>query len=352
MIGFRLDANEHIATGHMMRCIAIATECRKLGQECLFLLAEEKETERLTAHQFAYRILNTRWNHMEEEIPVLAEIIQQEKMDYLVVDSYQATPDYLKKINKLIPVLYLDDMALATYEIDAVLHYGFCSDRDAYIKRYACTTTKVMIGLEYIPLREEFQPDEEKRTYKSIKGECSEFSERFHRIMITTGGTDPFDVTGEVLRKCITDSVFQDYFFDVIMGSMNQNVSSLMQLAEKNKKICLYKNVQNMGDFMRNAEIAVSAGGTTLFELCACGTPTICFSFADNQQGVTIDMESRHVMFSAGDARDTDVVNGIVEQLKFWINNPKSRQEYTQRMQNVVDGKGAIRVAEFLAGRV
>ena len=47
MIGFRVDANEVIATGHLMRCISIALECKKRGQQCIFFMAEDKETEQL-----------------------------------------------------------------------------------------------------------------------------------------------------------------------------------------------------------------------------------------------------------------------------------------------------------------
>ena len=49
MIGFRVDANEQIATGHLMRCMAIAKGFQRRGEDVVFFLAEEKETERLEA---------------------------------------------------------------------------------------------------------------------------------------------------------------------------------------------------------------------------------------------------------------------------------------------------------------
>ena len=61
MIGFRVDANEKIATGHLMRCIAIAKACEKRGEPVLFFLAEKKETGRLDALGFSYEILGTDW---------------------------------------------------------------------------------------------------------------------------------------------------------------------------------------------------------------------------------------------------------------------------------------------------
>ena len=110
MIGFRVDANEKIATGHLMRCIAIATECQRRGLECLFILAEDKETERLRERGFAYHILNTRWDDMESEKEKMKQLLQEKQLDWLVVDSYQATASYLAFLNQLVSVVYIPDL--------------------------------------------------------------------------------------------------------------------------------------------------------------------------------------------------------------------------------------------------
>ena len=72
MIVFRVDANEQVATGHLMRTLSIASACRKRGLTCEFWLAEEKETERIAKAGFPYRILETRWDALEDELPVTA----------------------------------------------------------------------------------------------------------------------------------------------------------------------------------------------------------------------------------------------------------------------------------------
>jgi UDP-4-amino-4,6-dideoxy-N-acetyl-beta-L-altrosamine transaminase len=88
-----------------------------------------------------------------------------------------------------------------------------------------------------------------------------------------------------------------------------------------------------------------------LLELCACGTPTVCFSFADNQQEGTILMEQKDIMLYAGDARKDDVLSVIVKHLKYLIDNSDIQMEYSKRMQSLVDGKGAARIASFLLSR-
>ena len=101
MIVFRADANETVATGHLMRCMTIAEACREKGAECEFWLAEDKETERLKTAGFPYRILGSRWDELEEELPLLQKQFEKleaqgKKISYLVVDSYQANSHYLE----------------------------------------------------------------------------------------------------------------------------------------------------------------------------------------------------------------------------------------------------------------
>lgn len=335
MIGFRVDANEKIATGHLMRCIAIASECMKRGESCVFLLAEEKETERLMVRNMPYRILNSRWNDLESELPMLQELLLQMELDWLVVDSYQATPQYLEQLNRVVPVLYVDDMGEQIFPVSAVLHYGIGSDDKDYREPYAAMDTCVLAGIQYTPLREEFM----QRQLPAV---------REKNILITTGGTDPYNVTGRLLSLCTNREILRKYHFYVIVGSMNDHEEQLKALEMQYEQIHLFKNIGRMSDYMCRCQMAVSAGGTTLLELCACQTPTVCFSFADNQLGGTRAMGEQQVMIYAGDARQCDVAERIADHLQELAQQPERRREYAARMERLVDGRGVQRIADIL----
>ena len=330
MIGFRVAANDQIATGHLVRCISIATELIKRGTKCIFFLAEEKETARLETANIPYVILHTDWKHMESEYDIFLPLLNKYPLKWLVVDSYQITPSYLATLNQRIPVLYLDDMETDTYPVSAVLHYGLRADYDTYFKRYLGADTKVLAGTKYSPLREEFQSTEAPVI-------------RDKSILITTGGTDPYHVTLQLLSACldhdkqttaIPDSL-KGFSFDVIVGSMNQDETQLQALAAR-------------FPHMRRNQLAVSAGGTTLLELCACSTPTVCFSFADNQLNGVKQMGDQHIMLHAGDARFDPVVSNIIRALDTYLTNDPLRKEYAARMNALVDGHGVQRIADFL----
>ncbi len=371
MVGFRVDANETIATGHLMRCIAIAEMCRKKGEDVCFFLAEDKETGRLKERGFMYCILQTDWKNMETELEQLEMLLRELAVSVLVVDSYQAVPAYLRRLNKLLPVLYLDDMEKELYPVSAVLHYGIGTDTKEYLEQYRAQGIRVLAGTRYIPLREEFFPersaisgnkksgketlsledDEMDKENGTLAGQCVWKTERENRILVTTGGTDPFHIAEKLLDACLSceeksGAFLREWEYDVIIGALNRQTEGLEQMAEKNPCIHLHHHVTNMSVYMKTCKMAVSAGGTTLYELCACGIPAVCFSFADNQEPCAGMFGERGIMDYAGDARRTEVTAGMVKALIHLEQEDAFYAERQRKMLETVDGRGAVRVAE------
>lgn len=71
------------------------------------------------------------------------------------------------------------------------------------------------------------------------------------RILITTGGTDPFNITYKLLSICLCDEVFASYSYDVIVGSMNVYEAQLKEMEHQYPPIKIHKNITNMSDYMR-----------------------------------------------------------------------------------------------------
>lgn len=351
MIVFRVDANQQVATGHLMRCLAIAEECRKQGETCLFLLAEEKETDRITGRGFSCRILNSAWDHLEAEVDLLQDCLKEIPCKWLVVDSYQATPRYLQRLNEVCSVLYLDDFGQQAYDVAAVLHYGVVQEIETYIRSYQSNGVAVLAGTEYIPLREEFQPAHLAELWQQQEDRQSDAEKS--SILITTGGTDPYHMTEQILQYCLAEKVFDRCCYHVVVGSMYDHVQELQQLAEQytdadSSPVILHTGVKHMADLMCQCDYAVSAGGTTLYELCACGVPTVCFSFADNQLPAVRLLEQQQIMRYAGDARDDNIAVKIGMHLAEYVEKSAETAQYRNRMKKLVDGRGVCRIADFL----
>lgn len=338
MIGFRADANEKIASGHIMRCLSLAEEFIRQGEECIFFLAEDRETYRLRERGIPYEILGSQWDDLDAEREIMSRVLRERKLDWLVVDSYQATAEYLSFLESQVRVLYFDDMTREVYPVSAILNYDSTPENREIHKRYEETPTLLLCGWEYIPLRREFAEVSEESRQKSI--------------LITTGGTDPFEAAAAILQSCLPERDFDGYRFDVIVGGLNHNEAKLRHLAEDTDRIRLHKNVTNMSEYMRRCEMAVSAGGTTLYELFACRTPSVCFSFAENQKKGIARLDREQIALYAGDARESaDIGRNVCSCLQRLMD--KSLQKKMQaNMAAVIDGRGCERIVAALRGNL
>lgn len=99
---------------------------------------------------------------------------------------------------------------------------------------------------------------------------------------------------------------------------------------------------------MQEADIAISAGGTTLYELCALGVPTISYAFVDNQLDNVKQFQADDIIAYAGDVREENIVDKINMYLKKYMNDMELRKKKSLQMQRFIDGKGAERIAEAL----
>ena len=80
MIFFRADSNEIIASGHIMRCISIATFLKNKGCDVLFLIADENPVEMLECAGISYQILHSKWNDLSYEIDKVYSILCKHRM--------------------------------------------------------------------------------------------------------------------------------------------------------------------------------------------------------------------------------------------------------------------------------
>ncbi|MBD5095470.1 MAG: UDP-2,4-diacetamido-2,4,6-trideoxy-beta-L-altropyranose hydrolase [Lachnospiraceae bacterium] len=334
MIGFRLDANEQIATGHMMRCIAIAKQCRLLGEDCIFLLAENKNTAFLEENQLEYHVLNIDWQDWDSSIPKVIEAINKYRIRCLVVDSYQVTSEFFKELNTITKLFYMDDLCRETYAVHMVLHYSQWGDERTIEDLYCKTDTVTYSGLKYVPLRTEFLQITEKRKKK--------------QILIATGGTDPLHFTLRLCKQLLNDAAFDIYDICVVLGKMNGDKDEIDMLAKNNKRLKVYQNIKNMSTVMAESVISVSAGGMTVYELLACGVPVVCFGFSDDQVVMGEKMDKSGMVIWAGDAR-TDINNVIVNTIdglkKYMIEDTRN---LSLKLKSMVDGKGCERIAKIL----
>lgn len=324
--------NDVIATGHVMRCLAIADAAKSMGENTTFLLADEQAVPVLEERGYSYIVLHTTWDEMESELASMAKIIEQNGIERILVDSYQVTERYLRKLNAMVEVIYMDDLNTFVYPVHGIICYANYWEKFGYKERYK--NVSLYLGTEYTPLRSVFSHCEKK-----------EIKPQVERLLILSGGTDKYHVLEQILRQ-IDRKMYQQ--IDVICGRYDLNYERLMEAYADEKNIHIHQAVTNIEVYMKAADLAISAGGTTLYELCACGTPTISYVVADNQLENVGKFQEDGLIECAGDVRKENVPEKLADYLREYHCNQKLRQKRAMKMQKLIDGQGALRIAGIL----
>lgn len=326
MIYIRVDANNIIATGHLFRCISIAEALRELGEDVTFVMADNNGVSFLEG-RFQYIILDTDWRDMNSELAILRDILSQEDSRKLIIDSYQVTEEYLSGLRKYVKTIYIDDVNAFYYDVDELICYANYYRNNKYEERYF--KTKLLLGCNYVPLRKEFRnvPD------KVIKTDVEE-------LLIMSGGTDSYNFIGNILENI--DS-YQYKRVNAICGRYNTNFDVLYK-KYKGTNVNIVRSTDNIIEYMLSADVAISASGVTLYELCACGTPTLSYVMADNQIDNAVQFDKDGIISYMGDIRKGNVINNIITNLNSY--DMKKRQIQSLSMKQYVDKNGALNIAE------
>lgn len=332
MLYFRVDMNPTIATGHMMRCLSIADEVRVYGGDVTFISADEYPKELCYARGYDVIVLDSDWSDMESELPKLMNIIEIYDIRTLLVDSYQVTQEYFKRLQEQVEVTYLDDLDKFAYPVERLICYANYWRLLSYAKKM--DNTEKYLGTEYVPIRKAFQ-----NCPKKV------IADKIQNILLLSGGTDSYGIIERMIEYFKDEKNIR---FVTICGRFYEGFEELKDKYREYPNLVFYKNVSNLEKYMKEADLAISAGGTTLYELCAVGTPTISYSFADNQLYNVEQFAVEGLIDYAGDVRNENIFQKTIELYRKYSEKADIRKERSIKMQAAVDGNGAKRVAEVL----
>lgn len=322
------EGSEEIGFGHVMRCTSLYQSFEERGITPLFIVNGDK-----TLNDFLndknYELFN--WLNERERLFNLLK-----DSDVIVIDSYLADYEIYEMISKLSNVpIYVDDNNRIQYPSGIVLNGSIFVEELNYPHK---TDVDYLVGTRYIPLRKEFWSIPEKEINPNIE-----------TVMITFGGDDLMDVTPKIL-KILTEN-FPNVNKKVIIGNGFKNKEKIELLKDKKTELIYGPDADGMLSNMLEADIAISAGGQTIYELARVGVPTIGIAVVGNQ------INNVNYWSKVGFLESLTILNGEIlsEDL---INNLKGLEDNNIRKKmsdigkSYVDGFGARRVAEESLKRV
>ncbi len=313
----KTDGNSRIASGHIRRCLSIAEILKEKGASVSFWFSDEESPGILD-----------RFTGSSDSFPYMMEK-PAEKYEFLLLDSYSISESEFSGYRKYAAKTgYIDDLRCFDPDVDLLINYDPDPPEDLY------HAPVKLLGTAYAPLRKQFA------------GPSIEIKEKAKRILVSTGGTDPYHILTGLLNNADPSLQYMAVIGAVFDAGYR---SELQRLAEVRKNITLCENVSDMAGLMRSCDIAVTAGGTTLYELCACGIPSIVFTMADNQLEFTESFYKRNAIWYEGDARkDPALLTHILSRINLIISDQDSRRIKSDTAHAMVNGTGSFSIADAI----
>jgi UDP-2,4-diacetamido-2,4,6-trideoxy-beta-L-altropyranose hydrolase len=345
----RADAITDIGTGHIMRCIALAQAWKDQGGNVTFLSRCDSKNLQQRINNEGFEFIPIEKPHPDSyDLGHTLEILEQLKIQnskfktWVVIDGYHFTPDYQKAIiENGYRLLVIDDTAhLDHYHADILLNQNI----HALSLRYSCDRdTLKLLGCEYVLLRSEFL------NYKDWK---RVIPDKAKKILVTMGGSDPDNVTLKVIRA-LNSLNDPDLEVKIVAGPANPNISSLeKELYLSPFTVHLLSSVSNMPELMAWADIAISAGGSTCWEIAFMRLPSLIITTADNQANIVKELGNARAIIDLGWHKNISMEQ--YRRVFKEISQDRSKRSYlSKKGQKLVNGKGVMEIIKaMLVGQI
>lgn len=319
------EGGKDIGFGHLTRCISlyqafeengVIPEIAANGDESIASLLKGKR----------HRVLDRNKGVIPDDIL---------KADIAVVDSYLLGLDLYKKVSAKAEVTaYIDDYARLDYPRGIIINGGIGVRKDMYPSAAGRT---YLLGTEYALLRKPFWTIKTKDVKSSIDS-----------ILVTFGGDDIRDLTPKVLRFLAIK--YPEVKKRVVIGAGFQNAGGIACLKDSRTELVYYPDAEMMLEAMQGSDIAISAGGQTLNELARVGVPAIAVAVSDNQVDNSINWKKAGFIEYAGWWQEGDILQNIENSIER-LRPADVRKDMKAAGVSCIDGKGGLRIAEYLLSR-
>lgn len=361
LIYFRVDASLLIGTGHVMRCLSLAAQLHAEGNQIGFICRAHEgnlihyiKSKGYIVHTLLTPPENLAFegaNHSLYEkwlgVPLLVdaqqtiEQLQQLKkpIDWLVIDHYALDAQYEKIIQRHVTkILIIDDLANRKHACSMLLDHNYFENMADRYEGLIDKQCQLVLGPSYALLRNEFQD-----ALSSVRTRDG----RIRNVLVSFGGVD---LTGETMKtlQALWPFAKQGLHVNVLLGKMNPLGKDIMEFCRLMPHCSAYEHVENMRELMEKADLAIGAGGTTTWERCSLGLPSLVITTAENQEAISEHISRTGAIGYLG--KSNEVTSWMVhERVKQMMTHPELCLEMSSRAAELVDGLGVKRISKELS---
>ena len=347
-IALRVDASSQIGTGHFMRCLTLADALKAGGAQVRFVSRHMPEHLRgmLVAKGHEFIPIKSSPSGTSDDLPHAAwlgtsqhadardslEALSDQTWDWLVVDHYALDARWESLLRKTVKkVMVIDDIADRQHDCDVLLDQNLYADMDTRYTGNVPQYCRLLLGPRYALLREEF---------RQLRKHVTPRNGLVKRVLVFFGGVDADNLTGrtiEVLSKLNSEELC----VDVVIGAQHPQREAIEAACAQWGFAC-YVQTSQMAELMAAADLAIGAGGSTSWERCCLGLPTLAFAMANNQRPLLEEASLRGLLYAP--RSQFEIATAVDLHFRTLIDNPRLLQSISLRGLEAVDGLGVRRV--------
>lgn len=331
----RCDAAPGIGSGHVMRCLTLARALAGKGAAVGFAASAET-VETVPA------LARAGFAHISLDRPLDADelLARGERWDALVIDHYGIDVRQETALREIAPVIVvIDDLADRRHDCDILLDQTVGREAGDYAGLVP-PAAELLLGPEYALVRPEFTAARPAALARREAGKP------VSRLLVSLGMTDIGGITAWAARAALEAGLEAEVA--VAVGARAPSMPHLRALAERDPRLVFYPDCDDMAGLMASSDLAIGAGGTTSWERCCLGLPTIVLVLAENQALIARNL-ARLGAVRALRGRDAAELTAAVRDLAA---DREARVEMAISAGRLTNGRGADIVAQGIAHRV
>ena len=357
-IFFRVDASFKIGSGHVIRCLTLAKELKKKGAICKFISKDHKENliEKIIKENFEVIVLPlsrktkkiktfkdpnieySDWigSSWEEDAKQTIKALNKEKIDWLIIDHYGIDEKWEKKLKSYCKkMMVIDDLANRKHDCDLLLDQNLTENYNCRYKNLLSKNCSLLLGPRYALLQKE---------YKKLHIIAPPRIGPPKNILVYFGSMDKNKFTKITLISFLKLKA-KNIKLDIVINSNNPQIKIIQRLTKKNKNIKIHSDLESLSSLILKADLAFGAGGSTSWERCCLGLPSIVISVANNQKPIAKELHKRGLIRWLGH-HDKIKKNLIYKELKNLIK--EDLEDWSKKCRLISDGCGAEIIASIL----
>ncbi len=279
---FRLDVSVPIGLGHLARCLALACALERRGGKAGFVCSAVAAGERgghspanlveaLLGRRTSFRLIELPLGIDEgEDARCTVKAASGARIDVVLVDHYGLGPEWWQAVRAEFPLAAIDDLGrpgLGDY-VDLVVNQNLGA-REHWYK----PAPRVLCGCRFALLREDFFEYRSRRERCWVEGTVAR-RERMtgtQRVLVSMGGSDPNEVTPRVLRAL--QAIQRDFVAEITLGTSIDDREEIFRRATADSRFVLNEEPRRMSEVMASSDLAVTGGGSTVYECAYLGVP-------------------------------------------------------------------------------